>query len=1057
MSQRERQATGATKKAGRPAGAALAAARPGVNGGEFDSLTAWDDLFAHASAAEQADLLEMARKQGVLYSYQLPRKTNGAAAPVERSRRLVTHVLEGATNELDPVHDLDFSLVDAGLDDVQRLAVARALGSPDIFLLRGLPGTGKTRVVVEIILQAVARGERVLLAAARASTLDHLVERLGAQPEIFALRCLGREESPEALPDSLRPFCFRERCRAFREETLESTRRAAADLDAQIERAEGVKPLWVELAAVVERREQVRAEVERLQSRRCQVGAEVEHAAQGVTDFPALSETSTNGFANPLANIAFREEMVRLVQTRQARRSEHDAADATLHDRVATLHGVETDLMPRLDLVRPLAEAKTHGRWWSSTWWKAALRGDVIGDFTQLEQALDNVRGDLAGVESQLRARLLDRENDEAAFAAERARLIETEIAARRADLDAQLAVLLRQERSLLEAGDALCGQAQGAFHLNDFTAAGLEAARRHFDAETTRRRDARRVTGQWLAYLEATAADLAQRLPGWFNLVAATTAALIADDQNGERSALSEPFDLLVLEEADRATDVDFHRAARRAKRWVLVGDVPVGPKLAGVAGPTPTTETASRAPRAGARPLTPLDADFFTHLWSHLHCEPWQRRDGRLHYHRRPRTSHPQQVLECEGVADSPDIELRILSLPGQLPELVEVIFPPTTPWERAKQFIFRELGEIAVWAAGNVPHWEEGDDRLTLHVADAAGDRLTPIELEPGVVEFGVASPGSTDDAPSEALGLHTCRIEFDRRAGWQRERAERWIQEHLVQRDLRRTIHLVRPHRTTDDLARFLSGLYPVPSFRWRELPAPRPAAAPPVTVSETAVEFISVPSLKAPLRPKELRNGGGLEVDLQDSRHRDRLPTEIRAALPERGLVNYLEAQAIIRSLERLAAVPETEKAAPSVALVSLFPAQVALLRLLIARSSTLTASAWKITVDQPAALRHSEFAWVFLSLTRSHAHRATAYSDDPLDLPLAMTRARERLFIAGDVGALARRVHWDGSLDNLNESRALLERRLLAPLLDYLFGRGPHPSVFRCREGAGGT
>src|SRR6516162_7681791 len=44
-------------------------------------------------------------------------------------------------------------------------ALARAVATPDICLIQGFPGTGKSRVIAEMILQAAGRGERVLFLA----------------------------------------------------------------------------------------------------------------------------------------------------------------------------------------------------------------------------------------------------------------------------------------------------------------------------------------------------------------------------------------------------------------------------------------------------------------------------------------------------------------------------------------------------------------------------------------------------------------------------------------------------------------------------------------------------------------------------------------------------------------------------------------------------------------------------------------------------------------------------------------------------------------------------
>lgn len=67
---------------------------------------------------------------------------------------------------------------DSGLDASQRSAVRFALDARDIALLHGPPGTGKTTTLVELIRQAVARGEKVLACAASNMAVDNLFERL---------------------------------------------------------------------------------------------------------------------------------------------------------------------------------------------------------------------------------------------------------------------------------------------------------------------------------------------------------------------------------------------------------------------------------------------------------------------------------------------------------------------------------------------------------------------------------------------------------------------------------------------------------------------------------------------------------------------------------------------------------------------------------------------------------------------------------------------------------------------------------------------------------------
>ncbi|KAM3869880.1 DNA-binding protein SMUBP-2 [Diretmus argenteus] len=64
------------------------------------------------------------------------------------------------------------------LDDSQREAVSFALSQREVAVIHGPPGTGKTTTVVEIVLQAVKQGQKVLCCASSNVAVDNLVERL---------------------------------------------------------------------------------------------------------------------------------------------------------------------------------------------------------------------------------------------------------------------------------------------------------------------------------------------------------------------------------------------------------------------------------------------------------------------------------------------------------------------------------------------------------------------------------------------------------------------------------------------------------------------------------------------------------------------------------------------------------------------------------------------------------------------------------------------------------------------------------------------------------------
>ncbi|KAM3919181.1 DNA-binding protein SMUBP-2 [Leptodactylus fuscus] len=69
------------------------------------------------------------------------------------------------------------------LDDSQKEAVVFSLNQREIAIIHGPPGTGKTTTVVEIILQAVRQGLKVLCCAPSNVAVDNLVERLAVYKE----------------------------------------------------------------------------------------------------------------------------------------------------------------------------------------------------------------------------------------------------------------------------------------------------------------------------------------------------------------------------------------------------------------------------------------------------------------------------------------------------------------------------------------------------------------------------------------------------------------------------------------------------------------------------------------------------------------------------------------------------------------------------------------------------------------------------------------------------------------------------------------------------------
>uniref|UniRef100_A0A8C9VLU6 DNA-binding protein SMUBP-2 n=1 Tax=Scleropages formosus TaxID=113540 RepID=A0A8C9VLU6_SCLFO len=78
-----------------------------------------------------------------------------------------------------PGTPLQSNFLNTSLDESQREAVSFALSQREVAIIHGPPGTGKTTTLVEIILQAVKCGLKILCCAPSNVAVDNLVERLG--------------------------------------------------------------------------------------------------------------------------------------------------------------------------------------------------------------------------------------------------------------------------------------------------------------------------------------------------------------------------------------------------------------------------------------------------------------------------------------------------------------------------------------------------------------------------------------------------------------------------------------------------------------------------------------------------------------------------------------------------------------------------------------------------------------------------------------------------------------------------------------------------------------
>lgn len=105
-----------------------------------------------------------------------------------------------------PPEEVDLDYYEGDLDDSKKRAVTAAVGSEGFVVVEGPPGTGKTKFIVETILQLVNRGMRVLLTSQTHIALDNALERLqgilaGLDQQWQIVR-IGRKDDPKIAKTS---------------------------------------------------------------------------------------------------------------------------------------------------------------------------------------------------------------------------------------------------------------------------------------------------------------------------------------------------------------------------------------------------------------------------------------------------------------------------------------------------------------------------------------------------------------------------------------------------------------------------------------------------------------------------------------------------------------------------------------------------------------------------------------------------------------------------------------------------------------------------------------
>ena len=120
--------------------------------------------------------------------------------PVKEQRNLIK-LFEKKNSKLWHKHKIEeidkwFVLTNDTYDGTieQRDFVKKALATKDFAILEGPPGSGKTTTILELILQLIKRGKKILLSASTHVAIDNVLERIKNYEDVIAVR-VGREDS----------------------------------------------------------------------------------------------------------------------------------------------------------------------------------------------------------------------------------------------------------------------------------------------------------------------------------------------------------------------------------------------------------------------------------------------------------------------------------------------------------------------------------------------------------------------------------------------------------------------------------------------------------------------------------------------------------------------------------------------------------------------------------------------------------------------------------------------------------------------------------------------
>ena len=422
-------------------------------------------------------------------------------------------------------------------------------------------------------------------------------------------------------------------------------------------------------------------------------------------------------------------------------------ADAANADKTTRRAKIASELHKLHEEWKPIAaqqEAKKAGRVLSGSFWKAVFSGDSAAHAAELEAKIHAAEQALRDIDAEI------------VIPAD-CTPIEAEIARRLSACDAELSAA-NERRSAIEI-ERQHDTSTIAEH--GFLGTQETFASDHVEAHSALLHHERSATD-----LNAELAAAVRRELLEYRIVVGTTNAT---NFTHDPAIVADAFTRLAICAAETLNETDYARFSGFAAKQLLLGDftprVPVDHQT--MHGTHTNGYTKSHTNGKAVAQAT----DFAMDHWRSAYQPSWFHEADRLVV-RLVTPSLIQSPLICEPLLDKPEVEVRFgTTTQGEyLP--VEIAFATAFPPAEAKALAARELGETRLTPNGTW-HWHENGRLIACWPMP---DKATGpwVELEAGVREWVI----STDGLPT------TAAVSFDPAAGWNRDKAEAYLERNTA---------------------------------------------------------------------------------------------------------------------------------------------------------------------------------------------------------------------------------------------------------------------------------